>query len=75
MSEIHIPDSAEELCDSRLSECKSLSRVTFGESSSLKRISKTAFDLSRLKEIHVPSTVEGLVKNAVPSQVRIVTSV
>ena len=33
--EIHIPDSVEELCESCFSECKSLSRVTFGESFSV----------------------------------------
>ena len=41
--EIHIPDSVEELCGGCFCECKSLSRVTFGESPSLKLIRELAF--------------------------------
>ena len=40
---IHVPDSVEELRESRFYECKSLCRVTFGESSSLKLIEEEAF--------------------------------
>ena len=43
MVEIHIPDRVEELCDECFSWCEHLSRVTFGESSSLKLIGKRAF--------------------------------
>ena len=55
-----ITDSVEELCESCFSECKSLSRVTFGESSSLKLIGKRAFYRSGLVEIHIPDGVEEL---------------
>ena len=41
--EIHIPDSVEELCEACFYGCESLSRVTFGESSSLKLIGNGAF--------------------------------
>ena len=40
---VSIPDSVEELCHECFCECKSLSRVTFGESSSLKLIWNEAF--------------------------------
>ena len=43
---VSIPDGVEELCESRFRGCKSLSRVTFGESSSLKLIGKDAFKSS-----------------------------
>ena len=43
MSEIDIPDGVEELCDECFSGCEGLSRVTFSESSSLKRIGKELF--------------------------------
>ena len=43
MPEIHIPDGVEELCEACFSECKTLSYVTFGESSSLRLIGKEAF--------------------------------
>lgn len=36
--ERHIPDSVEWLCDEFFSKCKSLARVTFSDSSSLKVI-------------------------------------
>ena len=57
---VSIPDSTEELCDSCFSWCKRLSRVTFGESSSLKLIGKKAFDGSGMVEIHIPNSVEQL---------------
>ena len=37
---VSIPDDMEELCEKCFFWCKSLSRVTFGESSSLKLIGK-----------------------------------
>ena len=43
---VSIPDSVEELCDGCFSGCTSLSRVTFGDSSSLKLIGKKAFSKS-----------------------------
>ena len=57
---VSIPDSVEELCEKCFCECKSLSRVTFGESSSLKLIGKKAFLGSGVVEIHIPDSVEGL---------------
>ena len=40
---ISIPNGVEELCEKCFSECGSLSSVTFGLSSSLKVIGKSAF--------------------------------
>ena len=57
---VSIPDSVEELCDKCFCECENLSRVTFGESSSLKLIGKNAFSQSGLVEIHIPDGVEEL---------------
>ena len=44
----------------RLYKCWSLSRVTFGESSSLKLIGNKAFFRSGVYEIHIPNSVEEL---------------
>ena len=43
LSEIRIPESVEELCDVCFSMCLNLSRVTFRDSSSLKRFGKQLF--------------------------------
>ena len=50
---IHTPESVEELGDRCFYECKSLSRVTFGQSSSLKLIRREAFGESDVIEIHI----------------------
>ena len=55
-----IPDGVEELCDSCFYKCESLSRVTFGEPSSLKLIGKEAFCGGGVSEIHIPDGVEEL---------------
>ena len=55
---VSIPDGGEELCESCFFECKSLSRVTFGESSSLKLLGKGAFCGSGVVEIRIPDGVE-----------------
>ena len=57
---VSIPDGVEELCEKCFSGCKSLSRVTFGESSSLKLIGKRAFCGRDLLEIHIPDGIERL---------------
>ena len=57
---VSIPDSVEELCEQCFSETKRLLHVTFGESSSLKKIGKRAFYQSGLREIHIPDSVEEL---------------
>ena len=49
---------AEELCDECFFGCEGLSRVTFGESSSLKLIGKEAFSRSGVGEIPIPDGVE-----------------
>ena len=55
---VSIPDGVEELCEKCFYDCKRLSRVTFGESSSLKLIGKGAFRVSGIVEIHIPDAVE-----------------
>ena len=57
---VSLPDSVEELCDECFYWCDDLSRVTFGESSSLRRIGERAFYECRLDEIHIPDHVEEL---------------
>ena len=57
---VSILDDVEELCDWCFYDCKSLTRVTFGASSSLKRIGNRAFSESGLREIHIPDNVEEL---------------
>ena len=49
-----------ELCEECFDACVSLSRVTFGASSSLKLIGKGAFRGSGVCEIHIPDSVEEL---------------
>ena len=55
---VSISDGVEELCESCFYECKSLSRVTFGEPSSLTLIGKEAFFGSGVREIHIPDGVQ-----------------
>ena len=55
-----IPDGVEELREKCFSWCESLSRVTFGESSSLKLIENWAFSESCVVEIHIPDGIERL---------------
>ena len=57
---VSVPDSVEELFDKCFSGCTILSRVTFGECSSLKRIGIEAFCGGCLSEIHIPDSVEEL---------------
>ena len=54
---VSISDRLEELRDSCFYVCTSLSRVRFGETSSLKRIGNLAFFASGLCEIHIPDNV------------------
>ena len=60
------------LVKSAFSWCKSLSHVTFGESSSLKLIGKGAFSESGVCEIHIPDGVEVVPCDASPRYTRIV---
>ena len=56
MVEIQIPDDVEQLGELCFYNCKNLSRVTFGESSSLRRIGEAAFHGSGMVEIHAPNS-------------------
>ena len=63
MSEIEIPASVEEIVEGCFScnglGSSSLSRVTFGSGSVLKRIGKQAFsNCKSLREIEIPASVE-----------------
>ena len=55
---VSIPDAVEDLCEKCFYECKNLSHVTFGTSSSLKRIGIEAFSKCGLTSIHIPDSVE-----------------
>ena len=72
--EISIPDGVEELSEKCFYNCKNLSRVTFGESSSLKFIGKEAFGESGVCEIHIPDRLEKVLRNAVPLHVQLAKS-
>ena len=58
LEEITIPDSVRELCDRCFRGCSSLRRVTFGPSSSLKRIGVSCFEKSGVVEVAVPDGVQ-----------------
>ena len=47
--EVHILDGVEELRDQSFCECRSLSSVTFSESSSLKLIGDSAFRMAKIE--------------------------
>ena len=55
-----IPDSVRELCLCCFKECWSLHRVTFGSSSSLKRIGVECFQRSGVEEVSIPDSVREL---------------
>ena len=57
---VSIADEVEDIPDEYFANWKNLSRVTFGEASSLKRIGRGAFRGSGLREIHIPDGVEEL---------------
>ena len=57
LEEIVVPDCVEELFESCFWCCESLLRVTFGESSSLRRIAERAFLGSGVREIHTPDGI------------------
>ena len=58
VKDLTIPDFVEELCGECFYRCFRLSHVTFGESSSLKRIGTDTFTDSGLIDIHIPDGVE-----------------
>ena len=58
VSSISIPDYVEDLCDQCFYKCENLCRVTFGESSSIKRFGVEAFSFCALNEIQVPDSIE-----------------
>ena len=60
MREVYIPDSVEYLSNRCFFECRSLSRVAFGESSTLRQTGIEAFFKCGLTEIHIPDSVEEL---------------
>lgn len=55
MCETHIPDGVKELCGGCFARCRSLSRVAFGETSSLKQVDASAFSVSVLGKVHISS--------------------
>lgn len=60
ISAISIPDNVEEICDECFSKSQ-ISRITFGESSALKRIGKGAFfRCCNLREVLIPNNVEDI---------------
>ena len=56
---VSIPD-VEDLSDECFKECETISLVTFGESSSFRRIGVKAFYGSGLREVHIPDSLEEL---------------
>ena len=55
---ISIPNSVTEIADNCFKEWKNLSTVSFGSSSSLRRLGKEAFAGTSLREIHIPDSAE-----------------
>ena len=68
LSSVCVPDSVRELCDGCFKGCKSLSRVTFGPSSSLERIGVEAF--GAVYNRFGRCTPGGLVEISIPDSVR-----
>lgn len=64
LREIRIPDQVENLCDKCFYACKNLSRVTFGDSSSLKRTGRGCFRYSDLIHTFLPSSVASVGSSA-----------
>lgn len=60
LQSISIPDGIEEIGERLFYKNATLSRVRFGESSSLKRLGCAAFYGSRLEYIHIPNLVEDI---------------
>ena len=60
LREVSIPNSVSELCDRCFYKCKRLRRVTFGSSSSLKRIGVSCFWTSGVEEVSIPDGVREL---------------
>ena len=58
LQEVHIPDSVEELVEECFGDCKTLSRVTFAEFLSLKRISGMTSIHCSFPEIFIPISVQ-----------------
>ena len=63
---VSIPDGIEELRVGCFYWRENLSRVTFGESSSLKSIGMAVFSGSGVVEIHVPDRIEQLLRDHTP---------
>ena len=57
VEEIHILDSIEKIVGKCFSQCHGLSRVTFGESSSLTLIGPRALSSSGLQETHISESI------------------
>lgn len=68
--EVVVPDGVEELFENCFFSCKSLSRVRFGDSSSLKLIEERVFLGSGVREIHIPDGVEALPWGTGPRYIR-----
>ena len=68
---VSIPNGVEELCERCFSECRNLSRVTFGESSSLNLIGNGAFCESGVVEGHVPDGIERLLRDLIRDLARL----
>lgn len=66
LSEIDLPDAVDEIGDKCFCECRRLSRVRFGELSSLKSIGIEVFPASHLEEIVIPESLLGLLERAAP---------
>ena len=57
LTEIHIPDSVQELCDRCFYRCRYLSRVMFGKASSLKLVGLEVFSECDALDIAIPDGV------------------
>lgn len=73
MEHVAIPDTIEELSDRCFEGCR-IKRVTFGESSCLKRTGYGLFANARLEETQIPGRLRGLFGKVISSEPGVLTT-
>ena len=61
---VEIPSSVKYICSYAFSQCKKLRMISFKHDSKLRSIGQKAFDESLIEEIHIPSSVYKIARNA-----------
>ena len=69
IKEVHIPASVQSIGENAFYECRNLQKVTFANSSQLRKIGKEAFAgnysiTNKLTEVHIPASVQTIGKES-----------